>query len=92
MNNNYDIELLGMRTLNKGGLLATADIKYNGITINQMRLMQNAKGEKWVDVPLLHWLDRGQHYYQKAIELDDDLLNKIEERIINEYRDRTKHS
>lgn len=77
-----------MKIVNKSGLLATADVALETITINQFRLMRNPKNEMWVDVPLLHWIDRGQHYYQKAVELNEETLNKIERMVINEYNER----
>ena len=89
---NKQIELLGMKKINKSGLLATADVKQDTVTINQFRLMRNSKGEMWVDVPLLHWIDRGQHYYQKAVELNEEIMNKIERIIINEYNERYNSS
>ena len=87
---NRDITILGMKVIEKQGLVATADIKIDDITINQFRLMKNPKGELWADVPLLHWIDRGQHYYQKAVELNEELLNEIERIIKNEYKLRSE--
>jgi len=82
---NNKIQILGMKIVEKNGLVATADIKIDKITINQFRLMKNPKGELWVDVPLLHWIDRGQHYYQKAVEINEEIMNNIEQEIFNEY-------
>ncbi len=81
------IEILGMKDVNKGNLIATASIRVTGITINQMRIIKLYNNLR-VDVPLLHWVDRGGHYYEKAIELSNELLEKIEEVLINEYNKR----
>jgi hypothetical protein len=81
------IEILGMKELNKGNLIATASIKVRGIIINQMRIIQLHKNLR-VDVPLLHWVDRGGHYYEKAIELNNELLEEIEVEVLYEYSQR----
>jgi hypothetical protein len=83
------IEILGMKELNKGNLIATASIKVKGIIINQMRIVQLHNGLR-VDVPLLHWIDRGGHYYEKAIELNNELLEEIEIEVLYEYSQRKK--
>lgn len=81
------IEILGMKDVNKGNLIATASIRFDGLIINQMRIIKLYKDLR-VDVPLLHWVDRGGHYYEKAIEINDMLLETIEEVLINEYNKR----
>jgi len=84
---NDKIEIIGMKVINKGNLIATVSIKIYGMIINQMRIIQLNTGLR-VDVPLLHWVDRGGHYYEKAIEMNDELLEKIEKEVINEYKKR----
>jgi len=84
---NEKIEIIGMKVINKGNLIATVSIKIYGMIINQMRIIQLNTGLR-VDVPLLHWVDRGGHYYEKAIEMNDELLEKIEKEVINEYNRR----
>ena len=86
---NEKIEIIGMKVINKGNLIATASITIYGMIINQMRIIQLNTGLR-VDVPLLHWIDRGGHFYEKAIELNEELLEKIEEVIIYEYRRRSQ--
>jgi len=81
---NDKIEILGIKEINKGKILAIASIKVLGIIINQMRILKLHNG-LLVDVPLLHWIDRGSHFYEKAIELNSELLERIEKEIINEY-------
>ena len=86
---NERIEIIGMKEVNKGNLIAIVSIKVSGLVINQMRIIQLNTGLR-VDVPLLHWIDRGGHYYEKAIELNNELLEQIEKEVINEYRRRKK--
>ena len=84
---NEKIEIIGMKVISKGNLIATVSIKIYGMIINQMRIIKLNNGLR-VDVPLLHWVDRGGHYYEKAIELKDELLELIEKEVIDEYRKR----
>jgi DNA-binding cell septation regulator SpoVG len=81
---NKEIKIIGMKDLNKGNLVSTASIKIYGLVINQMRIIKLNTGLR-VDVPLLHWIDRGGHYYEKAIEMNDELLEQIEKEVIDEY-------
>ena len=85
---NETIEIIGMKVINKSNLIATASIKIYGMIINQMRIIQLNTGLR-VDVPLLHWVDRGGHYYEKAIEMNEELLETIEKEVLNEYKKRT---
>lgn len=91
--NNDNFEIIGFRLVGKGGLIATADIIFNGITINQMRIVKNKQGKISVGYPVLHWISQNQHFYQPALEINDESTRlNIEKRLLDEYKTRTKHS
>ena len=75
--------------MNKGNLIAIASIRFDGLIINQMRIIK-LYNDLRVDVPLLHWVDRGGHYYEKAVELSNELLEVIEVEVLYEYSQRKK--
>ena len=89
---NQNIEILGMKIINKGGLLATADIQFNGININQMRVLKNKQGKISIGFPVIHWISQNQHFYQPALEINNETIRlNIEKRLLDEYKERTKH-
>lgn len=80
-----------LKIINKKGIKALASVRIDSVIINQFRVISHKiENRNIVDVPLLHWVERGQHYYEKAVEIDEDLLNEIEKEILKQYDEKMK--
>lgn len=80
------MKIKGMTKVDKGKIIATADVELiDGITINQFKIQKDQDGTLYATVPVLHWVENRQHYFQKAVTLPDDLMLKINNKIIEYY-------
>ena len=80
------MKIIGMNRVSKGKIIATADVQLSDdITINQFKIQRDQDGSLFVTEPVLHWVENRQHFFTKAVGLSNDLLGRINHKIIEYY-------
>lgn len=84
------VELLGLKTINKGCLVGTASVKINNIIINGVRITKTIKG-LLVSMPSIVWIDNYQKYRKPAVELPKSMRTEISKTVLDGFHGRTKN-
>ena len=85
-----DIIVTGIKILDKKGLKAVASVEVGPFLFNQFQVREH-KGGLIVEVPIIHWVERSQHFWEKAVELHSEKLREaIGSKVLEKYYERMR--
>ena len=71
----------------EGNLKAFATVVVRGITIHDLRIVQQPNQEAWVSPPQKEWKDpQGNRKFSPIVQLDDELKRAIQDEVLREWR------
>ena len=85
-----DIEILEIRfPIKDTPLRAFVDVKFNGMTIRDFRVIKESDKRYWVASPQISWKDSaaGQLRYKTIITFSDELKGELDRHILNAYHE-----
>ncbi len=84
-----DIEISGIRKMDKGNLKAYVDVKFDDeIVVRDFRIIQQAGREPWVSMPVRAWVSQGgERFFAPLIEIDDGLKMRVVDGILEAWRE-----
>ena len=87
------IEVLSVNPPRKASLLATAKIRLTFdegyiVEIDDVRILQNNRGELWIAMPTYSVQDGRNYRYEKTVEMSKDLHRRIEQAVLDAYKQR----
>jgi hypothetical protein len=72
--------------MDKGNLKAFAIVNVGGITIHDVRVIQQPGQDAWISGPQREWTDRdGNRKFSPIVQFDEDLKKQIQVVVLNEW-------
>ena len=72
------IEVLNVKTVNKGALKSFFDIQLGGLIINGCRVIQDGAKKPWVSAPQREWINaEGKKQYTAVVIWNDSIKEKV---------------
>lgn len=86
-----DIEVIKIKSIEKGNFRGFADVQVGEIEIRGFRIIQQPGQDAWVSVPQTEYIKDDEKRYYNIIVLPDDLKREVESAVLSAWRERTEN-
>lgn len=82
------VEVVGIRRVNRGSLLAFADVQFGDIIIHDWRILQQPGRELWVGLPVRTWISTGgERFHAPLVTLEDGIKEQAVNGILEAWEE-----